>query len=120
MVKHKHFLLCVLCAVLCACSFEDSQPELAGAEYVDSKTITVTLLVRDSAVSYDVNDDTLSVYSTKHNLYYRISSVEKLSDTEYNCVLRKAIKPGDRVRVNGRGSLSGSVYFDAPGTEEQP
>jgi hypothetical protein len=120
MVKHKYLLLCAFCAVACDCPVEDSRPELISAGYVDSRTITVTLLVRNSAVSYDVNDDTLSVYSTKYDLYYRISSVEKLSGAEYKCALHKEIKPDDRIRVNGHGSLSGSVYFDVSGGEEQP
>jgi hypothetical protein len=92
-------------------------PELAKVAYNDSRSITVTLLVPDPAVSCEVTDNTLSVYSTKHDLYYRIAETEKLSDTEYKCSLRRDLKSGDRVRVNGHGSLAGTVYFDVPGGE---
>jgi hypothetical protein len=68
MVNCKYLLFCAFCAVVCGCPVEDSRPELVNAGYVDSRTIMVTLLVRNSVVSYDVNDDTLSVYSTKYDL----------------------------------------------------
>jgi hypothetical protein len=118
MFRSKYLLLCAFCAVLSACPFEDLTPTLEKAEYGSNRSITVMLLVPDASVAYEVNDDTLSVYSTKHNLYYRIAGTEKLSGAEYQCTLRRDLKPGDRVRVNGHGSLAGSVCFDVPGEEQ--
>jgi hypothetical protein len=115
MPRHKKLLICAFSALLSACPFDDSRPELAKVEYNDGRSITVTLFVSDTTVSYEVNDDTLSVYSTKHDLYYRIAEAEKLSGAEYKCSLSRNLKSGDRVRVNGHGSLAGSVYFDVPG-----
>jgi hypothetical protein len=109
------FALCAFCALLCACPVDNSSPELASVEYLDSTTIKVTVILPDASVSCVVNDDTLSVYSTKHDLYYRITGTVKRSETEYKCFLRKELKPGDRIRATGHGPLSGTVYFDAPG-----
>ena len=61
MPRHKKLLLCVFSALLSACPFDDSTPELAKVEYNDSRSVTVTILVRDASVPYEVNDDTLSV-----------------------------------------------------------
>jgi hypothetical protein len=100
--------------VLCACPVDNSSPELASVEYLDSTTIKVAVFLPDASVSCEVNDDTLSVYSTKHDLYYRITGTEKLSGTEYRCFLRRDLKPGDRIRATGHSPLSGTVYFDVP------
>jgi hypothetical protein len=100
-----------------ACQFDDSPVSLASVEYIDSTTIKVAVLVSDASVPYEVNDNTLSVYSTKHDFYYRITETVRIAKAEYKCLLRRNLKPGDKVRVNGSGSLSGSVFFDVPGGE---
>jgi hypothetical protein len=117
MSRRKLLLLCVFYVVLYSCTLEDLSPALAGIECIDSKTIKVSVLISDAAIPYEVDDNTLSVYSTKHDLYYRIDGTEKLSKAEYKCFLRKDIKPGDRIRADGNGSLSGSVCLDVPGEE---
>jgi hypothetical protein len=109
--------LYAFCAVLCACPFDDSSPELASVEYIDGTTIKVTVVIPDTSVSYEINDDTLSLYSTKHDLYYRITGTEKLSGMEYKCFLRRELKPGDKVRATGHSPLSGTVYLDVPEEE---
>jgi hypothetical protein len=119
MFRHyKSLLFFIFCVFLYACPFSDSPPKLAGIEYIDNMTIKVVVFTVDTSMPYEIKDNTLSVYSTKYDLYYRIIKTEKLSDTEYKCFLRRNLKSGDKLRINGLGSVSGSVYFDVPYKEQ--
>jgi hypothetical protein len=119
MFRYKWLPLAALCVVFCSCPVEPA-PELVSAEYLDSVTVKLVFSVPDGSASYEVSGETLSFYSVKHNLYYQTTRVEKVSDAEYRCVLcwgnagDKPLIKGDRVRVNAREPLSGSVYFDVP------
>jgi hypothetical protein len=65
-----------LCVILCGCPIEDLSPVLAAVEYVDDWNIKVIIVIINGSVPCDVRDETISVYSTKHNLYYRITGTK--------------------------------------------
>jgi hypothetical protein len=112
MSRYKYLLLCAFCFLLCTCKFDESSIELASIEYIDSKSFIITIAPSDISLPYKINDNTLSVYSTKYDLYYRIDTAEKLSNVKYKCCLKKDFKKGDKIRVNGHGLFSGTVYLN--------
>jgi hypothetical protein len=119
MSRYKHFLPCTFCSVLLARLLNDSTIKLEKVEYIDGKTFKVAVFMPDVSVSYKISDETLSVYSVKNDLYYRISNTEELSDTEYRCALRRELKSEDKVMTTSLGSFSERIYLDVQTGEQQ-